>query len=135
MATVTVLREDGKKATSPHDSSRRLCEEIASWRYEQLPEPVVKTVKALMLDVLGVIGGARRAPGIPELNGRLSRWESSGSATGLIGKRRYSPPRQRSPTAPPRMRSTSTISTIRPACIRVAWCCRRCLRPPRTSAA
>ena len=72
--------------------SRELCEEIATWRYEQLPDAVVKTVKALILDALGVIGGAARAPGIPELNARLARWEKSGSATSLIGKRRYSPP-------------------------------------------
>ena len=39
-----------------------------------------------------MIAGAAHAPGIPELNARLSRWESNGSATGLIGKRRYSPP-------------------------------------------
>src|SRR5687768_11524100 len=72
--------------------SRTLCENIAAWRYEHLPDAVVKTVKALMLDTLGVIGGASRAPGIPELNARLKRWEQSGSATGLTAKRRYSPP-------------------------------------------
>lgn len=72
--------------------SRTLCENVAAWRFDQLPREVVKTVKALMLDTLGVIGGASRAPGIPELNARLARWEQSGSATGLIGKRRYSPP-------------------------------------------
>src|SRR5688572_501797 len=72
--------------------SRTLCENVAAWRYEDLPPAVVKTVKALMLDALGVIGGARLAPGIPELNARLSRWEQSGSATGLVGKHKYSPP-------------------------------------------
>ena len=72
--------------------SRTLCENIAAWRYERLPDAVVKTVKALMLDTLGVIGGASGAPGIPELNARLARWEQSGSATGLVGKRPYSPP-------------------------------------------
>lgn len=74
------------------NASRELCATLASWRYEQLPGPVVKTAKALMLDALGVIGGAARAPGIPELNARLARWEQSGAATGLIGKRAYSPP-------------------------------------------
>lgn len=72
--------------------SRQLCEHIAGWRYEMLPAPVVDTMKRFLLDTLGVIGGAARAPGIAELNGRLARWETSGSATGLIGKRRYSPP-------------------------------------------
>jgi len=74
------------------DLSLRLCETVATWRYEQLPPEVVATCKALLLDGLGVIGGAHGAPGIAELNTRLSRWEQSGSATGLLGKRRYSPP-------------------------------------------
>ena len=74
------------------DYSLRLCEEIARWRYEDLPADVVRTLKLLLLDTLGVIGGAVNAPGIGELNRRLAKWEASGSATGLIGKRRYSPP-------------------------------------------
>jgi 2-methylcitrate dehydratase PrpD len=77
---------------SDQDLSLDLCAAVAEWRYEQLPPEVVATSKALLLDTLGVIGGARKAPGIPELNARLSRWESSGSATGLVGKYRYSPP-------------------------------------------
>ncbi len=75
-----------------HDLSLDLCAAVAEWRYEQLPADVVATSKALLLDTLGVIGGACHAPGIAELNARLSRWESSGSATGLVGKRRYTPP-------------------------------------------
>jgi 2-methylcitrate dehydratase PrpD len=76
----------------PDGYSRALCANIAEWNYDRLPVPVLQTVKALILDTLGVIGGAAHAPGIPELNNRLSRWEKTGSATGLIGKRRYSPP-------------------------------------------
>jgi 2-methylcitrate dehydratase PrpD len=72
--------------------SLELCERLARLRYDDLPQAVVNAVKALMLDALGVIGGACAAPGIPELNARLSKWEPSGSATGLIGRRRYSPP-------------------------------------------
>lgn len=79
-------------ASDNEDFSLRLCEEIARWRYEDLPAEVVQTLKLLVLDTLGVIGGAVNAPGIHELNGRLGKWESSGSATGLIGKCRYSPP-------------------------------------------
>lgn len=76
-----------------HDGySRALCEKIADWRYEDLPQPVIATVKALLLDTLGVIGGARNAPGMDTLNARLRKWETGGSATGLLGKRRYSPP-------------------------------------------
>ncbi|MBM3356479.1 MAG: MmgE/PrpD family protein [Betaproteobacteria bacterium] len=90
MATVLPLTHP---ATAPEDGySLRLCESLAHWRYDMLPGPVVNTVKALVLDTLGVIAGGARAPGIAELNARLSRWETAGSATGLIGKRRYSPP-------------------------------------------
>ena len=74
------------------DYSLRLCQQIAGWRYEDLPADVVRTLKLLLLDTLGVIGGARDAPGIVKLNQRLTKWESNGAATGLIGKRRYSPP-------------------------------------------
>jgi len=74
------------------DYSLRLCQQIARWRYEDLPPDVVHTLKLFLLDTLGVIGGAPNAAGIRELNRRLSKWETSGSATGLIGKRRYSPP-------------------------------------------
>ena len=73
-------------------ASLRLCETIGRWRYEDLPPAVVSTVKNFLMDTLGVIGGATHAPGIAELNARLSKWESGGSATGLIGLRRYSPP-------------------------------------------
>jgi 2-methylcitrate dehydratase PrpD len=76
----------------PADFSLKLCETIRQWRYEDLPAPVVRMVKRFLLDTLGVIGGAAHAPGIQELNARLSRWESSGSATGLVGAHRYSPP-------------------------------------------
>ncbi|MFM9884308.1 MAG: MmgE/PrpD family protein [Burkholderiales bacterium] len=76
----------------PPDYSLKLCAQIAAWRYEHLPVSTVRMVKRIVLDALGVMGGAARAPGIRELNRRLARWESSGSATGLIGKRRYSPP-------------------------------------------
>ena len=72
--------------------SRRLCEAVENWTYNDIPEDVVRTLRMLVIDTLGVIGGAARAPGIAEVNQRLAKWESSGSATGLIGKRRFSPP-------------------------------------------
>lgn len=52
----------------------------------------MRVAKLLLVDALAVTAGAARAPGIPELNARLARWEADGSATGLIGKRRFSPP-------------------------------------------
>lgn len=72
--------------------SRSLCQALLSWHYEDLPANVVHTVKLFLLDTLGVIAGAANAPGILELNRRLARWEAAGAATGLIGKRCYSPP-------------------------------------------
>ncbi|MCC7081813.1 MAG: MmgE/PrpD family protein [Burkholderiales bacterium] len=69
-----------------------LCEAIAGWRYDLLPPPVVRTLKAFLLDQIGVIAGAAHAPGIEPLHARLARWEPAGSATALIGKRRLSPP-------------------------------------------
>ena len=93
MPTVTSL----KPAAAPtpllaDDYTLRLCEQLARWRYEDLPAEVVRMLKFFLIDTLGVIAGAPNAPGIRELNQRLSKWESGGSATGLIGKRRYSPP-------------------------------------------
>jgi 2-methylcitrate dehydratase PrpD len=76
----------------PDNLSRTLCEIVAGLSYDALPREVVTMVEALILDTLGVIGGARTAPGVAELNARLARWERSGSATGLIDRARYSPP-------------------------------------------
>ncbi len=78
--------------TAATATSQALSEAVAAWRYEDLPAGVVTMLKHFLLDELGVIAGAAHAPGIPELNSRLARWESGGSATGLVGKRRYSPP-------------------------------------------
>lgn len=73
-------------------ASLELCDALARWRYEDLPSEVVRVLKSLLIDTLGVIAGAAHAPGIPELHARLARWERNGSATALIGKRRLSPP-------------------------------------------
>lgn len=91
MATVLPLKQ-GQSQLLAEGASLRLCEAVSRWGYEDLPQEVVATLKRLILDALGVIGGAAEAAGMTELNGRLSRWEKAGSATGLIGKRRYSPP-------------------------------------------
>jgi 2-methylcitrate dehydratase PrpD len=74
------------------DFSLALCSTLAAWRYEDLPAEVLTMQKRCLADTLGVIGGAARAAGITELNARLARWEAGGSATGLVGKRRFSPP-------------------------------------------
>src|SRR5215211_5826609 len=92
MSTATQAKAVPFESPAQEGLSRALCENIARWRYDDLPREVVQTVKTLILDTLGVIGGAARAPGIPELNTRLTRWESSGSATALVANRRFSPP-------------------------------------------
>jgi 2-methylcitrate dehydratase PrpD len=92
MAMVAPVKQVPANPSTEQGDTAELCSQIAEWRYEDLPQDVVRTVKLLLLDTLGVIGGAANAPGIAALNGRLGRWETGGSATGLLGKRRFSPP-------------------------------------------
>jgi 2-methylcitrate dehydratase PrpD len=92
MVSVLPLTHEASARPMAEGASLQLCELIAALRYEDLPRAVTVTVKSLILDALGVIGGAARASGIPELNTRLARWEPQGSATGLVARRRYSPP-------------------------------------------
>jgi 2-methylcitrate dehydratase PrpD len=93
MTTVTPLKKTPASAPQlADDYTLRLCEQLLRWRYEDLPAEVVRMLKLFMIDTLGVIAGAANAAGIRELNRRLSKWETGGSATGLIGKHRYSPP-------------------------------------------
>ena len=92
MTSVLPMNSSDPSQWLAEGASLRLCTAVSSWRYEDLPADVVATLKSLIIDALGVLGGAAQAPGIPELNSRLARWERDGSATGLIGKRRFSPP-------------------------------------------
>lgn len=93
MPNVTPLKKAvPASAALPDDYTLRLCEQLARWRYEDLPAEVVRMLKFFLIDTLGVIAGASNAVGIRELNARLSKWESGGAATGLVGKRKYSPP-------------------------------------------
>ena len=93
MSTAIPLKKTAAAAAPlADDYTLKLCERLTRWRYEDLPAEVVRMLKFFLLDTLGVIAGAANAPGIRELNERLAKWESGGSATGLIGKRRYSPP-------------------------------------------
>ncbi len=91
-ARIDQLRPAASAPRLDDDYSLRLCQQLARWRFEDLPADVVHTLKLFLIDTLGVIGGADNAPGIRELNQRLATWETSGSATGLLRKRRYSPP-------------------------------------------
>lgn len=92
MASLLAVKDGAPANLLADGASLKLCATIARLRYEDLPRAAIATLKSLIIDALGVIGGAAHAAGIPELNARLSRWEPQGSATGLIGKRRYSPP-------------------------------------------
>ena len=133
--TVTSLKtSDVPKARLPDDYSLRLCEQLARWRYEDLPAEVVHMLKFFVLDTLGVIGGAANAPGIRELNQRLSKWEARAPRPALSASAAIRRRVRRSRTAPPRMHSISTISTIPRACTPTASCCRHCWRPRKTSA-
>lgn len=92
MQAQTSIAYKADMAVSTEGISRRLCEAVAGLSYDDLPADVVRTIKLFVVDTFGVIGGAAKAPGIAEVNRLLSRWEPGGSATGLIGKRRYAPP-------------------------------------------
>jgi len=86
------MKQEAPSPLLAEGASLRLCEMLARLRYEDLPPEVVQVLKSFLIDTLGVIGGAARAPGIPELLQRLTRWERDGSATALNGKHRLSPP-------------------------------------------
>jgi 2-methylcitrate dehydratase PrpD len=71
---------------------RRLAGWTAALRFEDLPAPVLRIAKDFVLDTLGVIGGAARAPGMAELRSALAAWEPSGGiATMLLGGPRVAP--------------------------------------------
>src|SRR5688572_2340387 len=86
------MKQEAPSPLLAEGASLQLCETVARLGYEDLPPGVVRVLKSFVLDELGVIAGAARAPGIRELHGRLTRWERDGSATALIGKHRMSPP-------------------------------------------
>ncbi|MSO92998.1 MAG: MmgE/PrpD family protein [Rhodospirillales bacterium] len=72
--------------------TRDVCRTLAAVRYEDLPREVVERVKLFLLDTLGVLAGGAKAPGIDILIRRLTAWESQGTATILVGKKKVSPP-------------------------------------------
>lgn len=68
-----------------------LARALAALRFDDLGTEVVRTVKYFVLDTLGVIGGAARAPGMAELLGAVTDLESGGSARLLLNGGRASP--------------------------------------------
>ena len=67
MSSVPTIRPAAPAQLLGEGASLRLCEIIAGLSYEDLPGAVVATLKVLIIDALGVIGGASRAGGIAGL--------------------------------------------------------------------
>lgn len=68
-----------------------IAERLAALTLSDVPPDVRRLVKLFVLDTLGVIGGAARAPGITELTQALTAWEQDGCATLLLSGRRVNP--------------------------------------------
>jgi 2-methylcitrate dehydratase PrpD len=64
------------------DLSALIAAEIAGMRYEDIPSTLVQRAKLLLLDTLGVMAGAAKAPGVLELHRLLQhvqrRWSEGG---------------------------------------------------------
>lgn len=73
------------------DIGPRIATRLAGIGFADLPREVIEVVKLFTLDTLGVIAGAARAPGIPELQQALADWESDGRATILLSGKRVNP--------------------------------------------
>ncbi len=70
----------------------RLAAWIATLDWPDLPAEAVSTTRDFVLDTLGVIGGAARAPGLAALRASLAAWEPHGGlATMLLDGRRVAP--------------------------------------------
>lgn len=70
---------------------REIAKTLAAIGYDDIPADVVEIVKLFTLDTLGVIGGARRAPGMTELLAALTEWETAGKSTLLLNGRMANP--------------------------------------------
>lgn len=68
------------------------CRRIAALRPEDVPEPVLATLETFVLDTVGVLAGARGAPGLDAVASIYGRWEAGGSATALLTGAKLSPP-------------------------------------------
>lgn len=70
---------------------REIAKTLAAIGYDDIPADVIEIVKLFTLDTLGVIGGARRAPGMTELLSALTEWETAGKSTLLLNGRMTNP--------------------------------------------
>ncbi|QZN98827.1 MmgE/PrpD family protein [Chenggangzhangella methanolivorans] len=77
--------------TTAPSIGREIAATLAAIGYDDIPADVVEIVKLFTLDTLGVIGGARRAPGMTELLSALTEWETAGKATLLLNGRTANP--------------------------------------------
>ena len=62
MASVLPPKPQSPSLMLEEGASLKLCETVSRWRYEDLPPAVVQVLKSFLIDTLGVIGGAARAP-------------------------------------------------------------------------
>ncbi|PMR76482.1 MmgE/PrpD family protein [Billgrantia endophytica] len=70
---------------------RFIAERFARLQWEDLPDTVRRTTRLFLLDTLGVIAGAARAPGMHELLATLEDFEPPGQATVLLSDTPRSP--------------------------------------------
>ncbi|SEP84682.1 2-methylcitrate dehydratase PrpD [Faunimonas pinastri] len=70
---------------------RAIATALTAIRYEDIPEDVLATTRAFVLDTIGVIGAATHAPGMENLLAALGEWELGGSATLLLNGRTANP--------------------------------------------
>lgn len=71
--------------------SRKLAEDVASVRLENLPTAVIDHAKLLILDTLGVVAAARYASGVAEVDRLMAQFGTSGRALSLVEGWRGSP--------------------------------------------
>lgn len=70
---------------------RYVAERFSQLGWDDLPEAVRHTTRLFLLDTLGVIAGAAKAPGIRELLATAANFEPEGGATVLLSDVRRSP--------------------------------------------
>ena len=83
-------------AALPEDYTLRLCEQLARWRYEDLPAAVVRTLKFFLLDTLGVALAGARAEGSVLVRHYVESLAAGGAGATVIGSATPAPARSTS---------------------------------------
>jgi 2-methylcitrate dehydratase PrpD len=71
--------------------SRKIAEDVASVRFDDLPAAVIDHAKLLVLDTLGVAAAARYASGVAEVDRLMAQFGTNGRALSLVEGWRGSP--------------------------------------------